>query len=94
MRYGRARVPYNLKSGRNRRVKTMKEWVGPRCSIRLGISRSISGITEKRNRRGMFTFVLVSFDMVFPERYPRARCPTANVCCPSYCVCLVISLRA
>lgn len=85
MRYGRALVPYNLKSGRNRRVKIMKEWVGPRCSIRFGISRSMSGITEKRNRRGRFMFVLVSFDVAFPERYPRAKCPIEYVGCFSSC---------
>ena len=43
----------------------------------------MSGIMERKNRRGRFTLVFVSVDVVFPERYPRARCPTENVACPS-----------
>jgi len=48
-------------------------------------------MTEAKNNRGMFTFTFRSLDVAFPVRYPRARCPTANVCCPSYCfVCFCV----
>jgi len=65
-------------AGRSNAQKTIGEWVGPRCS-KLGISRSMSGRVEARNRRGMFAFTFRSFDEIFPERYPRAKCPTANM---------------
>jgi len=45
----------------------------------------MSGMMERKNRRGRFMFVFVSFDVVFPERYPRARCPTENMGCLSSC---------
>ena len=76
--------------GRKSRGMTIREWVGPRCS-KPGINRSMSGMTEAKNNRGMFTFTFRSLDVAFPVRYPRARCPTANVCCPSYCfVCFCV----
>jgi len=52
------------------------ECVGPRC-CRPGINRSASGITEARNNRGMFTFRIL--DVSLPDKYPKARCPTAYV---------------
>jgi len=65
----------------------MREWEGPRCS-RPGINRSMSGITEATNSRGMFTPTLKNLDAVLPDKYPKAKCPTANVCCPSLCLCV------
>jgi len=49
----------------------------------------MSGMMERKNRRGRFTLVFVSVDVVFPERYPRAKCPTENVDYPSL-LCLFI----
>ncbi len=74
--------------GRKSRETTIREWVGPRCS-RPGINRSMSEMTEATNNRGMFTLTFRSLDVAFPVRYPRARCPTANVCCPSSCLCVL-----
>ena len=53
------------------------EWKGPLCSMK-GTRRSKSGRMEIRKSRGMFTLTLNSFDVAFPDKYPRARCPTAN----------------
>ena len=61
----------------------ISEWVGPRCS-RPSISRSTSDITEAMNSKGMFTFTPRSLDVALPDKYPRARCPTAYMSCPSY----------
>ena len=52
------------------------EWKGPLWSMK-GTRRSKSGRMEIRNSRGMFTLTLNSFDVAFPDKYPRARCPTA-----------------
>lgn len=70
----------SMKTGRKSRQKSVTECVGPRCS-RPGISRSTSGSTEARNNRGMFAFTFRIFDAAFPDRYPRARCPTAYTIC-------------
>ena len=59
------------------------ECVGPRC-CRLGINRSMSGIVEARNNRGMFTFTFRTLDAALPDKYPKAKCPTAYVVCSSY----------
>lgn len=59
-----------------------REWVGPRCS-RPGINRSMSDMTEATNNRGILTLTFTSLDVIFPVMYPKARCPTANVCFPS-----------
>ena len=84
--------------GRKSRQKTITECIGPRCS-RPGISRSMSGSTEARNNKGMFIFTSRILDAVFPDRYPRARCPTAymgcsfsflSVCAGSFSIGLVI----
>jgi len=66
----------------------MIEWVGPRCSRRLGINRSMSAIIEATNNRGMLTLTFRSLDVAFPLIYPKARWPTANVCFPSLIVCV------
>ncbi len=66
----------------------IREWVGPRCS-RLGINRSMSDMTEATNNRGMFTFMFRILDVALPVMYPRARCPTANVFCSSFCLCVL-----
>jgi len=70
--------------GKKRKQKRMREWEGPRCS-RPGINRSMSGITEATNSRGIFTLTLKILDAVLPDKYPKAKCPTANVGCPSSC---------
>ena len=70
--------------GMKSKEMAMREWVGPRC-FRPGINRSMSGMIEATNNRGMFTFMFRSLDVALPVMYPRARCPTANVCCPSCC---------
>ncbi len=70
--------------GRKSRERRIAEWVGPLCS-RPGIKRSMSGMTEATNSRGMLTLTFRSLDVAFPVMYPKARCPTANVCFPSYC---------
>ena len=43
----------------------------------------MSAMMETRKSKGRFTFTLRSFDVAFPVKYPRARCPTAYVVCPS-----------
>lgn len=73
--------------GRKNSEMMIREWAGPRCS-RPGINRSVSGTTEATNNRGMFTLTFRSLDVAFPVMYPKARCPTANVCCPSLCFCV------
>jgi hypothetical protein len=51
----------------------------------------MSDMTEATNNRGMFTLTFRSLDVAFPVMYPRARCPTANVCCPSLCLCVLLN---
>ncbi len=65
-------------AGRKSRQKIITECRGPRC-LRPGISRSTSGRTETRNNRGMFMLTLRILEAAFPERYPRAKCPTAYI---------------
>jgi hypothetical protein len=45
---------------------------------------------EIRNSRGMFTLTLNSFDVAFPDKYPRAKCPTAYVAHHSQWLWLVV----
>ena len=85
MKYGVALFPYSMKAGRKRRQKMIIECIGPRC-CRPGINRSTSGIMEARNNRGMFTFMFRILDVTFPDKYPKARCPTAYVSCSSDCL--------
>ena len=56
----------------------MNECVGPRC-VRKRNKRSISGRTEAESKRGRFTLTLASFDEPFPNMYPNAKWPIANV---------------
>ena len=72
-----------MNAGIRRRVRMIIECVGPLCS-RPGISMSMSGITEATSSRGMFMSRFRSLDVAFPVRYPRARCPTANVGFPFF----------
>ena len=69
--------------GRNTRMAMIIEWVGPRC-LRTGINRSISGMIETKNSRGIFTLESRRRPAAFPVRYPKARCPTAYARSPSY----------
>jgi len=82
IKYGVAFFPKRKKMGNERIEKKIKEWVNPRCS-RPGINRSMSGMTEARNNKGMFTLTFRSLDVTFAVKYPKARCPTANVRNPS-----------
>ena len=68
--------------GRKSRLNSIAECIGPRW-YRPGISRSMSGSTDMRNSKGMFMFTFRILDAVFPDRYPRARCPTAYIVVPS-----------
>ena len=54
------------------------ECVGPRC-CRFGTSRSASGIMEARNKRGTFALTFRILDVALPDKYPKAKCPTAYV---------------
>ena len=56
----------------------MSECVGPLCIMNRN-SRSMSGRIEAASRRGRFTLTLASFDELFPNMYPRAKWPIANV---------------
>ena len=78
MKYGVAFFPRSMRAGIRRRQKMIIECVGPRC-CRMGISRSASGIMETTNNRGMFTFTSRILDVALPDKYPKARCPTAYV---------------
>jgi len=81
-KYGAALFPKSQKVGKERRERKIREWVNPRCSS-PGISRSMSGMTEATNNRGMFKLTFRSLDVAFPVTYPKAKCPIANVHCPS-----------
>jgi hypothetical protein len=83
VKQGNARFQYNRKRGIKNKDRTIKEWIGPRC-LRLGTRKSMSGRMEARNNKGIFTFTLRILDDAFPHRYPRARCPTANMKSPSF----------
>ena len=61
----------------------ISECIGPRC-CRPAINRSASGIMAAVNNRGMFTFRIL--DVALPDKYPKARCPTAYVSDPSNCL--------
>lgn len=39
----------------------------------------MSGRSETRKSKGMLIFTFKSLEAVFPVRYPRATCPTANM---------------
>lgn len=56
----------------------IRECVGPRCS-KPGISRSMSGMMENANNKGTFTLTFRRLDDAFPDKYPRAKCPTAYI---------------
>lgn len=71
----------SMKAGRKSSENTITECSGPRC-FRTGISRSTSGSTDTRNNTGMFALTSRILDAVFPDRYPRARCPTAYIFFP------------
>jgi len=60
------------------------ECAGPRC-CRLGINRSTSGVTETTNNKAMCTFTFRSLDVALPDKYPKAKCPTAYVSGSSNC---------
>lgn len=76
--YGRLLHLYFMNAGRRIIAETMRECVAPRC-VSPGISKSKSGKIETRKSRGMFTLTFRSLDVAFPVKYPKARCPTANV---------------
>ena len=64
--------------------KNIREWVGPRCSM-PGIRKSMSEIMEATSSKGIFMLTFRSLEVPFPRIYPKARCPTANVCHSSLC---------
>jgi hypothetical protein len=51
----------------------MMEWVGPRCSRRVGINRSMSAMMEATNNKGMLALTFRSLDVAFPVKYPKAK---------------------
>ena len=67
-----------MKAGRKSMLNNIAECNGPRW-CRPGISRSMSGSMDTKNNRGIFALVFRILDAVFPDRYPRARCPTAYI---------------
>jgi len=77
-KYGAILFPRSMKAGRKRRQGMIIECVGPRC-CRPGTSRSASGIMETRNNRGTFTPTFKILDVALPDKYPKAKCPTAYV---------------
>ena len=85
MKYGVAFFPRSMKAGSRRRQKMIIECVSPRC-CRPGINRSASEIMETTNSRGMFTLTFRTLDVVLPDKYPKARCPTAYVGGSSNCL--------
>ncbi len=68
----------SMKAGRKRKEKSIRECIGPRCCS-PSITMSISGRTEARKSNGMFVGTFRVLDVAFPDRYPRARCPTAYI---------------
>jgi len=60
----------------NMMIAINTEWKGPRCST-SGISKSMSGITERVKTMGTLTLVLVMCPINFADRYPKAKWPTA-----------------
>jgi len=77
-----APVPYSMSAGKRMIEETISECVGPLCAS-PGISKSKSGSIESRKRRAALVFTFRSLDVAFPVKYPKARCPTANVENPS-----------
>ena len=71
-KYGVALFLKRKKVGKERRERKMMEWVIPRCSS-PGINRSMSGMMEATNNRGMFKLTFRSLDVAFPVKYPKAR---------------------
>lgn len=69
---------YLMRAGIRKRVRRIIECVGPRCSS-PGIRKSMSAITEAARSIGIFASKFRSLDAAFPVRYPKAKCPTANV---------------
>jgi len=63
---------------RETRQNRIMEWVGPLC-CRLGISKSMSGMTDDKNSKGRLTSTLKILEVVFPQRCPKARWPGANI---------------
>jgi len=48
----------------------------------------MSDMIEATSIKGMFSLTLRDLDVALPSMYPKAKCPTANVCCSSqsfYC---------
>lgn len=56
-----------MRKGADASVRIIMEWVMLRC-LRPGISRSMSGIMERRKVRGRFMRVLSGFWRVFADR--------------------------
>jgi len=71
IKYGVALFPKSQKVGKERRERKIREWVNPRCSS--PINRSMSGMTEATNNRGMFKLTFRSLDVALPVMYPKAR---------------------
>lgn len=83
VRYGRAFFLNRIIVGMKMMIAVSIEWVGPRCSMN-GISRSMSGITERDNMRGMLTCVFVKWAVNFAVKYPRAKWPMAYILLPCF----------
>ena len=60
-----------------RTVIVIMECVGPRCMKIVGFTackiKSMSGNTETTRRRGRFSLVLKTLDVLLPVKYPRAK---------------------
>lgn len=74
---GAADFLYFTRIGMNNSVCTTSEWVGPRWVIPR--KKSTSGITDAKKSRGMLIFTCKTLEAAFPIRYPKAKCPTANM---------------
>lgn len=74
---GAADLLYLTRIGMNTSVCTTSECVGPRWSSPK--RKSMSGATDARRSRGMLIFTCKALEVAFPVRYPRAKCPTANI---------------
>src|SRR5665647_1701286 len=67
-----------MKNGIINREIVIIEWVGPLC-VRKRKSKSTSGRTEVASKRGRFNLTLTSFEVPFPNMYPKAKWPIANI---------------
>lgn len=93
VRYGSALFLNGMIIGIKMMIAIKIEWSGPRCSMN-GISKSMSGATERAKIIGMLTFVLVKCAVNLAVKYPKAKWPTAYDLFPPILLFSVLQCKA